>query len=50
MMVLWDVEQGEHSSGSGGGGSVKCNNHFENQFRKLEIILPQNPAIPLLGI
>jgi hypothetical protein len=48
------VKQGEHSSIAG--GSVNLYNHSGNQFgiffffRKLGIVLPQDPAIPLLGI
>jgi len=46
-----DVEEG-HSSIAG--GSVNFYNHFGNQFdsffKKLGIVLPQDPAIPLLGI
>jgi hypothetical protein len=46
-----DLEQREHSSISG--GSENIYNHFENQFggfSELGIVLPQDPAMPLLGI
>ena len=45
------MEQGEHSSIAG--GSANLYNHFENQFGGFSeqgIVLPQEPAIPLLGI
>jgi hypothetical protein len=45
-----DVEKGEHSSIAGQIASFY--NHSGNQqfFRKLDIVLPEDPAIPLLGI
>ena len=46
-----DVEKDEHSSIAG--GSANLYNHSGNQYdsflRKMEISLPQDPAIPLLG-
>lgn len=47
-----DVEQGAHSSIAG--GSANLYNHFGHQLgiflRKLGIVLPQDPAIPLLDL
>jgi hypothetical protein len=46
-----DVEKEEHSSIAGGIASLY--NHWESVgwfFRKLDIVLPVDPAIPLLGI
>jgi hypothetical protein len=47
-----DVGQGKHSSIAG--ASVNWYNHLGNQFgiflRKLGIVVPQDQAIPLLGI
>ena len=45
-----DVEKDEHSSILGGIASLY--NHSGNQrfLRKLDIVLPEDPAIPLLGI
>ena len=47
-----DVEKGEHSSIFGGIASLY--NHSGNQSggssKKLDIVLPEDPAIPLLGI
>jgi hypothetical protein len=47
-----DVEKEEHSSIAG--GTARWKNHFGNQScsssEKLEIILPEDPAIRLLGI
>jgi hypothetical protein len=40
-----DVEKEEHSSIAG--GIANLYNHFESQS---DIVLPENPAIPLLGI
>jgi hypothetical protein len=46
-----DVEKEEHSSIVGGIASLY--NHSGNQsgfLRKLDIVIPEDPAIPLLGI
>jgi hypothetical protein len=44
-----DVDKEEHSSIVGGIASL--HNHSGNQFlRKLDIVLPDDPTIPLLGI
>jgi hypothetical protein len=44
-----DVEKEEHSSIIG--GITRLYNHSGNQFlRKLDIVLREDPAIPLLGI
>jgi hypothetical protein len=44
-----DVEKKEHSSIAG--GIASWYNHSGNQvFRKLDTVLPEDPAIPLLGI
>jgi hypothetical protein len=48
-----DVEKEVHSSIVGGIASLykHSGNQSENQFlRKLDIVLPEDPAIPLLGI
>jgi hypothetical protein len=44
-----DVKKREHSSISG--DIASWYNHSGNQFlRKLDIVLPEDPSIPLLGI
>jgi hypothetical protein len=47
--AIEDVEKGEHSFIVG--GIASWYNYFGNQFlRKLDIVLSEDPAIPLLGI
>ena len=44
-----DVEKEEHSSIAG--GIASCYNHSGNRFGcSSDIVLPEDPAIPLLGI